>query len=126
MPPVQVHVFREADGNSPLLTWLDELESNEPKAYQKCLARILLLAQLGNELRRPVADLLREGIRELRTRVGRVNYRILYFFQGSNIVCLSHGFTKEGVIPDREIETAIARKKLVERDPVKHTADFVE
>ena len=41
-----------------------------------------------------VDDLLRNGIYELRAKVGTVNYRVLYFFCGSNVACLSHGLTK--------------------------------
>ncbi|MEH1871881.1 type II toxin-antitoxin system RelE/ParE family toxin [Nostoc sp.] len=38
------------------------------------------LAEYGFELRRPAADLLRDGIYELRAKHVRVQYRILYFF----------------------------------------------
>ena len=57
-------------------------------------------------------------------RVGTVNYRILYFFSGSNVVCLSHGFTKESKVPDAEIDLALRRKRLVERDRDKYTAEW--
>jgi hypothetical protein len=80
MPQTVIRVFRAANGMVPLRDWLEELEEVEPRAYRKCLAQILLLSQLGNELRRPAADMLRDGIRELRMKVGSVNYRILYFF----------------------------------------------
>jgi hypothetical protein len=40
----------------------------------------------GHELRRPYADYLRAGVHELRARVGRVNYRILYFFGDDEII----------------------------------------
>jgi phage-related protein len=99
MPQTTIRVFREANGTVPLEEWLKKLEEFEPRAHAKCLQRILLLSRLGNELRRPLADMLRDGIRELRAKKGRVNYRILYFFHGSHCVCLSHGFTKEGEIP---------------------------
>jgi putative component of toxin-antitoxin plasmid stabilization module len=85
---------------------------------------MLLLASLGSELRRPLADLLQDGIYELRIRVGRVNYRILYFFCGSNIACLSHGLTKEGVVSTSDIETAIERKKLVLSSLDRYTAEW--
>ena len=81
MPRTDILVYRQSDGTAPLMDWLTHLEKNEPRAYEKCLAKILLLEEKGNELRRPNADMLRDGIYELRTRVGRVNYRILYFFQ---------------------------------------------
>ncbi len=92
----------------------------------KCLARILMLAELGHELRRPVADLLTGGIYELRIRDGSVNYRILYFFCGPGVACLSHGLTKGAAVPPADIELAISRKKLVAANLDRYTADFGE
>jgi phage-related protein len=126
MPQTEVRVFRAADGSTPLTDWLDSLEEEEPKAYRKCLQRIIILSQLGYELRRPLADTLRNGIHELRARLGNVNYRILYFFCDQNAVCLSHGITKEDKVPAAEIEIALKRKRLVERDPDRYTADWEE
>ena len=54
----------------------------------------------GFELRRPMADLLEDGIYELRVRVGKVNYRILYFFHGRNVAILTHAMTKERTFPN--------------------------
>ena len=75
---------------------------------------------MGHELRRPEADLLRDGIHELRVKKGRVNYRLLYFFTGGQAVIL-HGLTKEDVVPDIEIERALRRKAEFDSDPLKHT-----
>lgn len=124
MPQTEVRLFRDATGIIPLTVWLNGLEQTEPRAHAKCLQRILLLAQLGNELRRPIADLLRDGIYELRVKVGTVNYRMLYFCFGPNLACLSHGFTKEDRVPEADIELALRRKKLVQKDPKKHTAEW--
>ncbi|HEV3417397.1 MAG TPA: type II toxin-antitoxin system RelE/ParE family toxin [Pirellulales bacterium] len=124
MPKTEVRAFREADGSVPLQDWLDALEVSEPKPYAKCLARILELAERGNEMRRPHADLLRDGIYELRAPFGGVQYRILYFFFAKNAAALSHGIVKERKVPDAEIDLAVRRKRLVERDVDRHTADF--
>ncbi len=124
MPRTAILVYRRADGTVPLKDWLNELEENEPRAYRKCLAKILLLEEKGYELRRPNADTLGDGIHELRTKVGTVNYRILYFFCGQNVACLSHGITKEGAIPASEIEDAVKRKKLVKKDLDRYTAHW--
>ncbi len=86
-------------------------------------ARMLLLAAMGHELRRPYSDLLRDGIYELRARVGRVNYRLLYFFQGKDIAVVVHGLTKEQEVPASDIERAIERKRRYEQDPEKHRAE---
>jgi phage-related protein len=124
MPQTTVQVFRDAAGEIPFTEWLDELAEREPKAFAKCLERISRLAQLGSELRRPTADTLRDGISELRARIGRVNYRVLYFFCGKNVACLSHGLKKEGKVPDADIDLAVARKKLVAKDPDRYTAEW--
>lgn len=77
---------------------------------------------MGHELRRPHADILRDGIHELRARVGNVNYRLLYFFHGKDIAVVAHGLTKEADIPARDIERAIERKRRYEQDPERHRA----
>ena len=118
MPKTKVIIYRETKGTAPLLDWLDKLP--EP-ARLKCTTVIELLGESGNQLRRPASDYLRDGIYELRTRSGTVNYRILYGFAGQNIVLLSHGFTKEKTISKREIERAIKNLKNFKQDPNAHT-----
>ena len=126
MPATEVRVFRDADddGRVPVQHWLDDLELREPTAYRKCLARILELRQKGNEMRRPHADYLRDGIYELRATVGSDQYRLLYFFFGRNIVAVSHGLTKERRVPPRDVELAIERMGLVRAFPDRYTATF--
>ena len=104
----------------PLLLWLDELNHKNRRALDACMARIKLLAVRGHELRRPHADMLRDGIYELRTKVGRVNYRLLYFFHGREIAIVAHGLTKEQEVPAADIDRAIERRKRYEKDPTKH------
>ena len=112
MPQTEVYFFREPkDSSVPLLEWLDDLPS---KVQGKCTARIDRLAELGHALRRPEADLLRDGIYELRASYQGVHYRMLYFFAGRAVVVLSHGLTKEREVPSREIDLAVDRKKKVE------------
>ena len=114
----QVVFYQEAAGSVPVLEWLDTLP---PKAQDKCRVKIERLQDLGHELRRPEADLLRDGIYELRVGLQRVNYRILYFFHGKVAAVLAHGLVKERVVPPREIDEAIKRKQRFERDPGTHT-----
>ncbi len=92
-------------------------------ARVRLAARVDLLKEQGHELRRPYADLLRDGIWELRVRVGRVNYRLLYFFHEQGVVLLAHGITKEGAVPDVEIRRAVDRKSRFENDPGSHYAE---
>ena len=118
MPRTQVVFFREEGGTVPLLVWLDSLPA---KAQDKCRVRIERLKELGHELRRPEADYLRDGIYELRTKHGGVNYRMLYFFHGNVAAILSHGLAKEQAVPAVEIDRAIKRKREFEKNPDRHT-----
>ena len=118
MPRVEVVFYADEDGTSPVLSWLDELE---PKALAKCRVRIERLAELGNELRRPEADLLRDGIHELRVSLRGRNYRLLYFFHGRAAAVIAHGITKERAVPAGAIDLAIERKKKFMKDPDRHT-----
>ena len=121
MPKTEVIFYRDERGQAPVVEWLRELRRKDKKAYAKCNARIQVLAQLGHELRRPMADYLRDGIHELRIRLGHVNYRILYFFHGQAVAILAHGLTKEDEVPNADIERAIQRKEAFVKDPAKHT-----
>ena len=121
MPRTRLIFYQDEPGVSPVVAWLLELRHENPKAYAKCVTRIQRLAEAGHELRRPEADFLRDGIYELRSRMGNVNYRVLYFFHGRNVAVVSHGFTKESEVPAVEIDLAIYRKRAFENDPERHT-----
>jgi len=69
MPQTEVIFFQEASGTSLVHDWLRELRQREPKAFAKLVVRIRRLAEMGYELRRPEADVLRDGVYELRVRV---------------------------------------------------------
>ena len=76
---------------------------------------------MGYELRRPEADLLRDGVYELRVSLQGLQYRILYFFHGTIAAVVSHGLVKERVVPSKEIDRAIERRKRFIANPAKHT-----
>jgi ribosome-binding protein aMBF1 (putative translation factor) len=90
LPKTKVLFYRDPDGHSPVVEWLQELRRMDTIAYAKCAAVIERLAGAGHELRRPTADYLRDGIRELRAKKGRVNYRIPYFLHGKHVTVLAH------------------------------------
>ena len=118
MPQTELLLYQENDGTVPLVEWLEALPE---KARVKCRVRLGRLAELGHELRRPEADLLRDEIYELRVGLNHVNYRMLYFFHGQDVVVVSHGLTKRKTVPAKEIDDAVKRKTAFQRDPVSHT-----
>jgi phage-related protein len=119
MPATQVVLFAALDGSVPFLNWFAELPR---KAQDKCRVRLERLAELGHELRRPEADFLRDGIYELRVGLQGINYRMLYFFHGREIVVVSHGLVKERAVPPKEIELALKNKRAFEANPEIHSA----
>ena len=78
MPAAKVVYYMENDGTVPIVEWLAGVPR---KASAKCQAYLARLQSEGHELRRPIADYLRDGIHELRPTLGGVHYRILYFFR---------------------------------------------
>lgn len=118
MAKTKVLLFREQDKTVPLLKWFECLPF---EMKTKCLAKIELLASVGHDLRRPHADYLRDGIYELRVRVRNVHYRILYFFFKNAAIVLSHGTTKKDRVPPGEIDKAVMRKSLFEKNPFLHS-----
>lgn len=118
MPRTLVVFYKDREGNVPVLEWLDSLST---KMQDKCVVKIERLRELGHELRRPEADLLRNGIYELRVGREGLNYRMLYFFHGRVAVVLAHGLIKEREVPSKDIDRALERKRLFEQDPKGHT-----
>jgi phage-related protein len=115
---VTLVLFRETNGSVPLLEWFDTLP---PKALDKCRTWLRRLRDRGHELRRPEADYLRDGIYELRVGLRGMNYRMLYFFSGRDVVVVSHGLTKERIVPPKDIDLAMSRMNAYQLNPGQHT-----
>lgn len=99
MPKTEVLFYRDSKGAGPVWDWLVALENgskSDKKVFTKCWVRIQLLAQQGIDLRRPVADILRDGIYELRIKFSPNEYRILYFFHDNRAVLTSAFIKKSG------------------------------
>ena len=118
MPETRVVLYREEDGSCPFVEWFDELPA---KVQDKCYLRLERLGEMGHELRRPEADFLRDGIYELRVSLRGVQHRVLYFFHWAIAAVVSHGLVKERVVPPKEIDRAVARKKRFEANPSRRT-----
>jgi phage-related protein len=89
--------------------------SNKAKAF----AWIQMLEEHGPHLPRPYADILRDGIHELRIKMSGDQGRVLYFFTFRDIIVLTHPFTKNtSKVPTEEIEKAVRiRNEFVRRFP---------
>jgi phage-related protein len=122
VPEARIVFYQDESGEAPVLEWLKVVLKKGRKGYANCVARIQQLASTGYELRRPAADYLRDGIYELRAKHVHVQYRILYFFYGQNVAILAHAMMKDtDRVPVVEIERAMKRKELFEKNPKIHT-----
>lgn len=117
MPRTEVVFFKDHENSVPVLDWLDGLPR---KVQNKCYVKVERLEELGHELRRPEADLLEQGIHELRIGYRGVNYRILYAFHEKEAVLL-HGILKEKVVKETDLNIAISRLNVFRNDPMSHT-----
>jgi phage-related protein len=105
----EIHLYTTSDGICPVLDFMQTL-SKRDKA--KFVVRLEYLQDVGINARRPLADLLRNGIHELRIKLSGDNTRTLYFFCFEKHIVLTHTFVKQGdKVPDAQIERAIKYKK---------------
>lgn len=79
-----------------------------PKHQVKVLRLLSLLEEQGPILPRPYADLLRDGIHELRFKLSRDNVRVLYFFCYQKFIVLYTAFYKNKPrVSEKEIQKVI-------------------
>jgi len=69
--------YESVDGKCPVKEFIDSIsEGNQAKT----LALIAALEERGPNLPRPYADLLKDGIHELRVKLSGNQVRVFYFF----------------------------------------------
>ena len=80
---------RSIKNRAKILNWLEQLEAQGPN------------------LPRPYADLIEDGIHELRIKLSGEHIRIIYFFCYRDLIILTHAFRKNtDKVPKTEIEKA--------------------
>ena len=111
-PMFNIHFYEDHRGEQPALKYLYSLPAKfRGKAY-KWFDK---LEQEGNQLPRPYADYLKDGIYELRVRLGPDNHRFFYFFFIEKEIILTHGCARRDM-SDAEIEKAKRfRKEFLDR-----------
>ena len=70
------------------------------------------LGKQGHNLRRPLADYVKDGIYELRPKANRLFY---FFFLKENVVFVHAIKKKTNDIPEKDIALSIKRKKYIEK-----------
>jgi hypothetical protein len=107
-----VEFFAEDDGRLPVQIWLDGLPE---EVRGKVIARIDLLKKGGPTLDFPYTSQIEGKLREARLRMGKVRYRVLYFFDENRTAILLHGFTKNTASVE-EADKRIGRARMVKHE----------
>ena len=110
----EVRFYESDDGHKPALEQICRIKDQKLKA--KVFRSLKLLESFGNQLGWPDSAPLRDGIFELRTVHSSNIVRTLYFFQKERTVVVTNSFIKKTQkTPEKEIETAIKRRKDYEK-----------
>jgi phage-related protein len=105
----KVTYYSGQDGSIPVKEYIDNLSIGE---RAKTMAFIGLLEEKGPNLPRPYADLLEDGIHELRIKLKGTQVRILYFFCYQNVIVLTNVFDKHSdKVPKEQIRLAKENRK---------------
>ena len=99
-----VYFFVDKDGHKPVKEFIHSLTRKE---QAKVYAYIAELKKQGNNLRRPMADYLENGIYELRPK----DNRIFYFFYLRDRAILVHAIKKHvKKVPENDLRLCVKRK----------------
>ena len=96
--------YQTKDGGCPIQNFID---SRKDRDQAKIFSWFSQLEHHGPTLPRPYADLLTDGIHELRIKLSGEQLRILYFFCFKDFIVLTHAFSKHiSRVPQAEIKKA--------------------
>ena len=106
----QVEFYDTEDGRTPTQEFLDSLDD---KMAAKMYGMMDILAEYGNELRKPYSEHLDDGIFEVRAKFGSNITRVLYFFYVGKTIVMTNGFVKKTQkTPKAQLELAKKYRKI--------------
>lgn len=109
MGKFEVVFYEKENGERPAEKFLDGLDD---KMRGKLLMILKVLEEKGTDLREPYSKYLRDGIFEIRGKVGSDISRVLYFFYDGGKIIVTNGFIKKTQsTPKQEIKLAKEYKK---------------
>ena len=101
----KISYYTTARGDCPFQSFLD---GSTEKVKAKFFKLMTILQEQGPNLTRPYADILRDGIRELRVIFGGDQFRAFYFFWDGAEIIVTHGIIKKSdKVPPGEIDRAL-------------------
>jgi phage-related protein len=105
-----IEFYETRKGRAPVRDFLEELRQSDPVDHAAVLRG---LAKLRNREyhREPLSKALGDRLFELR-HVGKLNTRVLWFFQKGRRIIAVHGIRNKGeAIPARDLDTARERMR---------------
>ncbi|MCR5559450.1 MAG: type II toxin-antitoxin system RelE/ParE family toxin [Schwartzia sp.] len=104
-------IFFELDNKTcPVQEFLDSLDD---KMAAKIYGMMDILAEHGNELRKPYTEHLDDGIFEVRAKFSSNITRVLYFFYVGKTIVMTNGFVKkQQKTPKAQIDLAKKYRKI--------------
>jgi hypothetical protein len=104
VPDWKIIYYEDSRGTSPIYEFI---KSQKVTDQAKIASWLSLLEEKGPLLPRPYADLLRNGIHELRIKLSGNQVRFLYFFCFQDFIVLTNSFTKTtSRVPEKQIRMA--------------------
>jgi phage-related protein len=96
--------YESVKGECPVHDFIESLNEGE---QVKVISWLKALKQEGINLHRPFADLLEDGIHELRIKITGDHVRVLYFFCHRDYIIMTHTFFKRtDKVPKKELKKA--------------------
>ena len=104
-----IEFYETADGHRPIEEFLDALKASDPDVHARVLAGLARLRDRRNH-REPLCKPVGRGLLELRV-LGRLNTRVLWFFQHGQRIIVVHGVRHKGQkLPPEALRVARVRK----------------
>ena len=100
--------FRTETGKEPVRDWLKD---DVPDGARRTIGADILTVQATWPVGKPLVDSLSNGLWEVRSTHDKVEYRIIFVFDGSKMVLL-HGFTKN-TKKTPKADLYLARQRMV-------------
>lgn len=112
MKRIKAVFFKTESGNEPVREWLKSLSKTDRQRIGEDIATVEYGFPIGMPVCRPMGD----GLYEVRTNLGDRIARVLFTVSGDRMFLL-HGFIKKTQkTPKTELELALKRKKMLEKN----------
>ena len=102
----EIKFYKTEAGKCPIDSFMDTLSISDKEDIIKWIE---YLRQVGNDIRRPHGDYLRDKIYELRVTLrNNITRTLFFFYSDDNEIVLTHAFIKKtDIVPENEINKAI-------------------